>query len=769
MVDGGWRVISVQSITLHHPPTTMRPYRIELATALALAVLALGALGHACWNGFVNFDDDDYVVRNRHVKAGLSVADAAWAFTTTHAANWHPLTWLSLQLDASVYGTQSAWGFHLTNVLLHAAGVVLLFLALRLMTGAVGRSAIVAALFGVHPAHVESVAWVAERKDVLSGLFWMLTLLAYAWYVRRPGWGRYLAVLAAFALGLMAKPMLVTLPCVLLLLDYWPLGRLWSVERGAGSVERGARSAAPALGVPRSALHLLLEKVPFFALTAAACLATMHAQKGAVNTLEQLPLSERLTNTLGAYAGYLGEMVFPSGLAPFYPHPHGRLLLEQAGRSGLLLAAISALVVWARRRRYLTVGWLWFLGTLVPVIGLVQVGSQGMADRYTYIPYIGLFIALTWGAADLVGRRPAMVHSVGPLATLLAGIWTPLGFWLVTGAGAEMMSDGILFASLAVLTTLAVIGWMAGRRFGLIPERVPVPAVVLALLLGLCVALSAWQVRLWNNSIWLWEYTVAVTRDNVTGHNNLGDAYWNSVHPERIEKARANFLDTLRLQPDHPRAHNNLGMLYLDQGLLDDAAAQLTLARRADPTLAVVVQNLGIVQARRYHFAEAIAFYQEALRLDPGLAGVYDRLGQARAAQGQWEEGETAFRGALALEPKDLPLRADRAWALWHLGRESEAVSEYAAVTAADPAWPEKTRGDAWRWATDPNARRRNGFEAVRKAEEAYQAHGACDPPFEETLGAARAQLWDEVRERLLGLDRRLRPGARPIDNGSER
>jgi hypothetical protein len=201
----------------------MRRYRTEIVTCFALAVLTLGTLGHVCWNGFVNYDDGDYVVHNGQVKAGLSRAGLVWAFTTTHAANWHPLTWPSLQLDATLYGGESAWGYHLTNLLLHTANVVLLFLALRRLTGAVGRSAVVAALFAVHPAHVESVAWVAERKDVLSGLFWMLTMLAYAWYAERPGWRRYLPVLAAFALGLMAKPMLVTLPFVLLLLDYWPL------------------------------------------------------------------------------------------------------------------------------------------------------------------------------------------------------------------------------------------------------------------------------------------------------------------------------------------------------------------------------------------------------------------------------------------------------------------------------------------------------------------------------------------------------------------
>jgi len=709
----------------------MRRYRIEIAVCLGLAALTLGAMGHAYANGFVNYDDNDYVVHNPEVKAGLSPAGAAWAFTTTHAANWHPLTWLSLQLDASLFGGGSAWGFHLSNVLLHAATVVLLFLALRRLTGAVWRSAAVAALFAVHPAHVESVAWVAERKDVLSGLFWMLTLLAYAWYAERPGWGRYLLVLAAFALGLMAKPMLVTLPCVLLLLDYWPLQR---VPAACGLAQT----------LSRKRLALLLEKLPLFALTGAACAMTVYAQQkgGAVNTLEQLPLGDRLLNTVAAYAGYLGEMVWPTGLAPFYPHPRERLLLAQAGRAGLVLALITGLVLWARRRRYLTVGWLWFLGTLVPVIGLVQVGGQAMADRYTYLPYIGLFIALVWGAADLAAPWPARVRSVVPLAALLLGAWAPLGLWLATGSGVEMMEDRLIFRPVAVLSVLAVLGWCGGRLAGLWPVRVSplVPAVTL--LLGTCVALSAWQTRLWQNSIWLWEYTVdpRVTRDNPTGHNNLGDAYWNSINPERVEKARENFLKTLHLTPTHPRAHNNLGLVLVELGQLDEAAAYFKEARDLDPTLAVAPLNLGIVLAMQGDFAGAITEHRAALRLDPNSATFHDYLGQAQAGAGQWDEAAQSFRRATELQPAEKDYRADLGWALWHLGRKDEAAKEYAAVVATDEEWPEKARRLAWTSATRATTGRRSGFEAVRRAEEACQARGGCDARFLDTLAAAYAQ-----------------------------
>jgi tetratricopeptide (TPR) repeat protein len=702
----------------------MRRYRTELIVCLCLALLTLGALGHVCWNGFVNYDDNDYVVRTPPVKTGLGAANLVWALTTTHAANWHPLTWLSLQLDAMLYGGESAWGYHLTNLLLHTAGTIVLFLALRRMTGAVWRSAAVAALFAVHPAHVESVAWVAERKDVLSGLFWMLTLLAYAWYAERPGWRRYLVVAIAFALGLMSKPMLVTLPCVLLLLDYWPLQR----------VGASVRSSLP---------RLVLEKLPLFALAVAACVVTVFAQRrgGAVSTLEQLPLRDRLMNCLAAYAGYLGELVWPAGLAPFYPHPRESLLLVQTVRAGLVLSAVTAFVVWARRRRYLTVGWLWFLGMLVPVIGLVQVGSQAMADRYTYIPYVGLFIALTWGVADLTARWPERVRAVVAVAALLIGVWGPIMLWRALGTGAAMMEDRVVFLPLALLTGAAVLGaiiaWLAGWR----PPRVSAIVPLAALLLGVYVALSAWQARLWHNSIWLWEYDVLVTRESATGHNNLGDAYFNSRHPERIERARENFLAALRIMPTHARAHNNLGLVLLEEGHPAEATGQFQAAAELDPTLSIAWLNWGAALARQGRFEEAIDRLQEAARLDPGSAPTADHLGRGRAALGQWQNAADDFRKAVDLDPRKKDFRADLAWALWHLGQTEASAREYATVVEADEGWPETARDNAERLATNEVLARRNGVDAVRLAEQACQAQGTDDPRFRDTLAAAYAEL----------------------------
>ncbi len=716
-----------------------------MLVALGLIVLTLGAFGHVVANGFVNFDDFEYVARNRQVKAGLSGDGVVWAFTTTRTANWHPLTWLSLELDATLFGGEAAWGFHLTNLLLHAANVVLLFVVLRWMTGLLWRSAVVAALFAVHPLHVESVAWIAERKDVLCALFGMLTLLAYAWYVERPGWGRYALVAAAFTLGLLAKPMLVTWPCVLLLLDYWPLGRLKSEIRKPKSE---TNPNAEAQNLKRrcelfgSFGFRILEKVPLFAITGAVCLVTVYAQHkgGAVNSLEQVPLGERMMNSLVAYAGYLGQLLWPAGLAPFYPHPHGRLLLEQAARAGLVLALISGLAFWLRRRRYLTVGWLWFLGTLVPVIGLVQVGSQAMADRYMYLPSIGLLIALTWGAADLVARRSAAIRPVIALVALLLGVWVPIVLWRRFGAAATVMEDGMIYWPLAGLTAGALLGWWAGGWFGLWPARLSLLAPAVAVLVGLCVALSAWQVRLWHNSIWLWEYTLGVTEDNPLAHNNLGDAYWNSRHHEHVERARANFTKAKDLMPRHAGAWNNLGLVALDQGQVEEAERDFREAYAIDPGLAVISLNWGMVLAREGRFEEAIPHYQEAIRRDPGAAPGPSQMGRALAALDRWEDAVGAFQRALTLEPRDKDYRADRAWALEHLGHTQEAAQDYAAVVADDAAWPEETRRAAWTLATDANPGRRSGAEAVRRAEEAVHAQGGDDPRFLDTLAAAYAE-----------------------------
>ena len=380
---------------------------------LLLLAVAL-VFGQTVQHGFVNYDDNGYVSDNPQVTKGLTVQGIGWAFTTTHGSMWGPLTWLSHMLDCQLYGLHS-WGHHLTNILLHAATTIILFLVLRRMTGDLWPSALVAALFAVHPLHVESVAWVAERKGLLSGLFFVLTIGAYVGYVRhRFSLLRYLAVVVLFALGLMAKPMVVTLPFVLLLLDYWPLGRIVVGTRRVPSAAGPAAGEQTAHGVCLLR-RLVVEKIPLFALAAASCVAAPFTQGEAVASLNAIRLSSRITNALVSYVAYVGQFFSPVGLAVFYPHPGSSLPIWKAvGALALLVGVSAAAVAWRRRYPWVFVGWFWYLGTLVPMIGLVQIGGHAMADRYTYVTQIGLYLALAWRARRSPRLGPIVAGCTAP-------------------------------------------------------------------------------------------------------------------------------------------------------------------------------------------------------------------------------------------------------------------------------------------------------------------------------------------------------------------
>jgi Tfp pilus assembly protein PilF len=555
---------------------------------LGLIVLTWLALGAACRHEFVNYDDPVYVIENKGVHHGLSLDGLRWAFTTYHAANWHPLTWLSLQLDYQLFGLQP-WGYHLTNLLLHTANVLLLYGFLRGTTGAVGRSFVAAALFAVHPLHVESVAWVAERKDVLSTFLGLLALLAYAHHVRQPGWGRYLLVLAAFALSLLAKPMLVTLPFLLLLLDYWPLDRL-------------SRHAVP--------LHrLVLEKIPLLILTIVLCLVTVQAQSRgqAVLPLEALPLSERIPNAVVSYVTYLFRTIWPVRLAVFYPHPRAQQsMLLVLGAAGLLVS-VTVLVLWyGRRRPYLPVGWLWYVGTLVPVIGLVQVGQQAAADRYTYVPLIGIFVLVVWGVADLLAW----------LRVRLAAAWTGT-----------------------------------------------------AIVLLACVLLSRSQIRVWQNSGALWEHALSVTTNNAIAHNNMGNVLKNRGEPGaalreftraleidpnlkeahnnralmlrrlgRLDEAIHHYHEALRLDPSASTTHINLGVALAMQGRLDEAVDRFMRALELAPDDGQAHHNLGLVRLNQGRLTEAEAQFRRALEINPHYRESQKALDEVRRRLAQPED-----------------------------------------------------------------------------------------------------------------------------------
>ncbi len=504
--------------------------RWQVLAVGGLLLLAVGLVfGQTVRHEFVNFDDDWCVYdKNPQVARGLTAPGIVWAFTQNHNANWHPLTWISLMLDCQFYGL-NAGGFHLTNVLLHAATAVLLFVVLRAMTGRAWPSALAAALFAVHPLRVESVAWVAERKDVLSGLFFVLTLGAYLGYVRhRFSWGRYLAVMVFFAVGLMAKPMLVTLPFVLLLLDYWPLGRMsdspflhrTTPHGNRGAFVRDASFSKTELGRFSFPWRLVLEKLPLLALVLVSCVLTVWAQREALASIECLPLWWRIGNTSISYVAYLGQFFYPAGLAVFYPRMGLELAIWKVFAASLVLLGITAAALVCRRRcPYLFVGWLWYLGMMVPVIGLVQVGSQTMADRYTYLPQIGLCIALVWGVADLC-RSWAYRHRVCGISS----------------------------------------------------------ALVLVILLG-----CAWrQTSFWCDSETLWTHTLACTSQNYAAHNNLGNALANQ---RRFDEAMAQFQKALEVKPSDAETHNNLGVALAGRGQFDAALNHYRRAWRSTPTL----------------------------------------------------------------------------------------------------------------------------------------------------------------------------------------
>lgn len=594
-------------------------YSQKRTICLLLMVTTLAVFWPLINHEFINFDDDLYVYDNSQVRTGLTLKGVIWAFTTTRTSNWHPLTWLSHMTDCELYGLWPG-GHHLTNLLFHIANTLLLFLVLNRMTRALWSSSLVAALFALHPLHVESVAWVAERKDVLSTLFWMLTLGAYVHYTALRSLNWYIAALSFFTLGLLSKPMLITLPCVMLLLDYWPLGRFrWGKPVGHWN----SNILPPVYRKEKSAFthRIVLEKVPFLVLSAISSIVTFFVQQsgGAVQSLESFPLRIRISNALLSYLSYIGKMIWPHPLAVFYPY-RDIFPTWQAAGTGVLLMGVTVLFLRAARKYpYLVVGWLWYLGTLVPVIGLVQVGAQAMADRYTYVPLIGIFIMVAWGLPQI----------------------------------------------------------LAGWRF-----RKTALATATALLLSIFVALTGLQLQKWHDRITLFTYTLSVTTRNALIHNNLGnalsnqgkyreaithytealrirpqyaEAYYNFgvalAHQGKTEEAIAQYTEALRINPKHVNAHNNLGNALAHQGKNEEAVAQYTEALRINQNNAVAHKNLGLALMRQGKYEEAIAHYNEALRLNPQYADARNNLGNALASQEKIDEAIVQYTEALRINP----------------------------------------------------------------------------------------------------------------------
>jgi tetratricopeptide (TPR) repeat protein len=731
---------------------------------VALVVLTVAAFLPVWGNGYIDMDDETYVVKNPQVLEGWTGPGFRWAWTTFHGTYWQPLSWLSLQGDAQFFSTRSPDGepvpiaaaVHGQNLLWHTASVVLLFGALQRMTGARWRSFFVAALFAVHPMRVESVAWAAERKDVLSCFFGILTLWMYARYAEKPGWLRYLGVFLAFLLSLLCKPMLMTLPFALLLLDYWPLCR----------TTFGPCLADAAPRAPVAPGRLLLEKVPLFALTAGIMGVTLlaRAHTGVSVPFDVLPLFDRLATAGTAYGWYVAHTFYPVGLAVLYPHPFGNWSVAAALAGTATLLALTALCVWqARRRPWLLVGWLWFAGSLVPVSGLALAGDQAWADRFTYWPHIGLFVATAWGLGEIVTRWrvPAMVTAA---------------------AGA------------AVLGVLAALTWF--------------------------------QVGSWRDTVTLWEHALAVTEDNYRAHVGLGNYYQEQdrldlalahylesiricpnapmyrfglggvLHQlNREDEAAAQLEEAVRLTPDFYLAWHNLGLVRLKQGRPAEAARCFRRVLELQPDAVVSLAGLGGALWQDGKRSEAVQTFQAVLGRDPGLAAAWHGLGVAYLVQGNPDKAREALERAARLQPhlidvcSDLGVALGRCgrwadavhcqfravqlqdrldhylqtmngrpaergsirrlvlfgcrlgFALGHCGRRTDADQAYRAAFALDPEWPRKFAAKAQALAADPDVNRRDPHLAFETASQAVEA--VADPPaaLRDALAIARATL----------------------------
>jgi hypothetical protein len=543
-------------------PRLLGSEKYTWALGLLLVVATVALYSPVRGHPFVNYDDNVYVTENAQVKSGLNWDTVQWAFTTSEAGNWHPVTWLSHAFDYQLFQAEPA-GHHNTNLLLHVLNVLLLFWVMRQATGFTGRSWMVAALFALHPINVESVAWISERKNLLSMLFFLLALGAYRWYVREPRTSRYTVVAALFALGLMAKPQVITLPFVLLLWDYWPLRRMAIAGDQAGFDTRDDCPAPRKNGVERGGLPqrsfswLIGEKLPLLALCGASAFITMEAQQaaGAMHTVKNsFPLSIRLGNAIVGYARYLGKALWPSHLALVYPHPGTALKTWEVLAALVVLLTVTALVIKERQRRYLLVGWFWFLGTMVPMIGLVQVGEQAMADRYAYLPFIGLFIMVCWEVADWAGQRKVS-------AAVLAG------------------------ASVVVLVALSVVAYR--------------------------------QLGYWRDNVVLWTHIIEATPPNYIAQDDLGGAWLNKG---QVEEAMKHFEMAAAIYPLDPFSNLNLAIYAQQHNDPQQAVARskIVLDRTPSPRMrSKAYTTMGLAYRELGNQEEARKCFEAAQRESP--------------------------------------------------------------------------------------------------------------------------------------------------------
>jgi protein O-mannosyl-transferase len=670
-----------------------RPKLRTILSCFGLVACVLAVFGQVASHDFVAYDSAQYITNNARVLSGLSWRNVEWAFTSAWSANWHPLTWISHMLDVQLFGLDPKW-HQLENVAWHALNSMLLFLVFQRMTKQWGRSLFVAALFALHPLHVESVAWIVERKDVLSTFFGLLCFACYALYAERPSIARYLGVTFFLALGLLSKPMLVTWPFLLLLFDLWPLERTGF----------GAR-------------RLFVEKLPLFALSLGSCIATVVAQAsgGAVQSLTQLSLEVRLENAVAAYARYVGKAIWPANLAIYYPLRAESLGTGELALSAAVVAGLSILA-WRemRRRKYLFTGWYFFLGALVPVIGVVQVGGQALADRYTYVPAIGLFVIAAWGGGELCSLLSTRLSSSAGRA------WIALsGAALVCGA-------------------LAIVSWK--------------------------------QVGTWRDTETVSEHALAVTEENDVAHNLLGMAL---VDQNRLEEACAHFREALRIAPGDVDAIDNFGAALMRMGRVDEAEALFRRGLSLAPSRANLHHHLGMALQSKGKLDEALVYLNEAVHLSPEYAAAQASRGQVLEQLGRNEEARAAYERAIAARPTYIPALMNLARLLARLNdqdgaavvltravaldpsnaeihrglaraymarsRAREALAELELVLRLRPDWPVAEADLAWLLATarDPNVR--DVKRAIELGERSARSSGERAPTVLDALAAAYA------------------------------
>jgi Tfp pilus assembly protein PilF len=681
---------------------TIAPKRgVVVGICAVLAAITWLIFGQTLAHDFVNYDDEVYVYDNAKVAAGLSPQNILWAFTHTVCANWHPLTVISHMLDCQLYGLKPA-GHHFTNVLLHTIAVILLFLVLRQMTGGLWRSALVAALFAIHPLHVESVAWISERKDVLSAVFFMLMLGAYTRYIRALSLTSYLFVLLFFAFGLMSKPILVTAPFVLLLLDYWPLKRF--VSETAAKLGHRNRTESRA-----NIRRIFLEKIPLLFISFASCAATILAQRHFIDPIDRLSFAERLGNAAVAIIVYLRQLVWPSGLSIFYPHPRHGLSAVQVSMAPLSLLAVSAAAfIYRRKHPYFPTGWFWFLGMLVPVSGIVQVGTQAHADRYTYLPQIGLYILVTWFIADIVSswRHQRVLLSTAMVSSIVILMWPA---WKQTSHWRD--SRTLWTHALAVN-----------------PENDTAHN-------GLC-NLALRQNR-FEEAVFHARKALQVRPDSADAHSNLGLAL---LGTGQKAEALIEFRKVIETSPARPRVHYNLATLLLDSGRIEEAIAEFQKELQIQPEFVDAQNNLGIALEQKGALDDAVTCFQKAIELDPRRPKTHYNLATVFLRQGQFDHAIAHLEKELLINPASAEAHNDLGIAWSQKGRINEAIGEWQKTLDLQPHNLSAYCNLVWVFATFPDDAIRSGAKAVALGERALELSRENDPRIYRLLAAAYAE-----------------------------